>query len=269
MIDLEWVLAYLSLGAVVGFFAGLFGIGGGLLLVPVLLLLFDKQHFPTEHNLHLALGTTMATILFTSLASMRKHHQHGAVNWRVVRSITPGILLGGLLGALFAGTVSPLALGLFFAVFVYLAAAQILLDIRPHAARQLPGAVGMTLTGAFTGWISSLVSIGGGTVVIPFLIWCNVTLRSAIATSAAIGFPVAVGGTAGYIFSGLDIPTLPNPSLGFVYVPALLWVATASVLTAPLGAKATHRMKIGLLRKMFAVLLLVLATRLLLRALQH
>ena len=90
MIDWEWVLAYLSLGAIVGFFAGLFGIGGGLLLVPVLLLLFDKQHFPAEHNLHLALGTTMATILFTSLASMRKHHQHGAVNWQVVRTITPG-----------------------------------------------------------------------------------------------------------------------------------------------------------------------------------
>ena len=260
---MEWAFAYLMLGGVVGLFAGLFGIGGGLLLVPTLLLLFEMQHFPVEHGMHLALGTSMATILFTSLASMRKHHQHGAVNWRVVRTITPGILLGTLLGALFAAAVSPRSLGIFFALFVYFAALQMLLDIRPKASRQLPGMTGMTLVGAFTGWISTLVSIGGGTVVIPFLVWCNVSLRNAIGTSAAIGFPVAVGGTVGYIATGMSLQTLPAPNLGFVYLPALLWVALASVMTAPLGAKATHYMKVGLLRKLFAVLLLVLATRLL------
>ena len=262
---MAWALAYLALGATVGFFAGLFGIGGGLLLVPILLFLFDMQHFPAEHNMHLALGTAMSTILFTALASMRKHHQHDAVNWRVVRSISPGILLGTLLGALFAAAISPRGLGIFFALFVYFAAAQILLDVRPKATRQLPGKVGMTLVGTFTGWISSLVSIGGGTVVIPFLVWCNVPLRNAIGTSAAIGFPVAVGGTVGYIVTGMNIPILPTPNFGFVYLPALLWVALASIVTAPLGAKATHYMQMGLLRKLLALLLLALATRLLLK----
>ncbi len=264
---MEWYAAYLTLGAIAGFLAGLFGVGGGLVLVPVLLFLFDAQQFLAEHTMHLALGTSMATILFTSLASMRKHHQHDAVNWRVVRDITPGILLGTALGAMIAAAISPRELGIFFALFVYFAAAQILLDVRPHAARQLPGFVGMSTVGTFTGWISSMVSIGGGTVVVPFLLWCNVPLRHAIGTSAAIGFPVAVGGTVGYIATGMRLHSLPTPNLGFVYLPALLWVALASVITAPFGALAAHRMNVGLLRKLFAMLLLVLATKLLLKVL--
>lgn len=262
---MEWYAAYLVLGGIVGLLGGMFGIGGGTVLVPMLLFLFDAQHFPAEHLLHLALGTSMATILFTSLASMHKHHQHGAVNWRVVRSITPGILIGTIIGALFTTSVSPYFLGIFFALFVYFAAAQILFDVRPHATRQLPGAAGMTLAGTLTGWLSSLVSIGGGTAVVPFLLWCNVSLRNAIGTSAAIGFPVAVGGTLGYIATGTDIPALPSHTLGFVYLPALFWIALASVITAPLGAKATHHMNVGLLRKLFAVLLIALASKLLLK----
>jgi uncharacterized membrane protein YfcA len=264
---MEWLAAYLLLGACAGFMAGLFGVGGGTVLVPVLLLLFGAQHFPAEHAMHMALGTSMAVILFTSLASMCKHHQHNAVNWRIVRDITPGILSGAVLGALLAATIPTRGLGLFFALFLCFAALQILIDKRPHAARQLPGMTGLTLTGIFTGGLSSLVSIGGGTLIIPFLLWCNVPLRKAIGTSAAIGFPVAVGGTLGYIVTGLAGHTLPQPSLGFVYLPALAWVALASVITAPLGAKATHHLKIGLLRKLFAVLLLALASNLLLKML--
>jgi uncharacterized membrane protein YfcA len=264
---MEWYVAYVALGLAAGFMAGLFGVGGGLVLVPVLLLLFDAQHFPVENGMHLALGTSMATILFTSIASMRKHHQHGAVNWRVVRDITPGILLGTALGASIASIVSPRGLGIFFALFVYFAAAQILLDIRPHGSRQLPGWKGMTAVGTFTGWLSSMVSIGGGTIVVPFLLWCNVPLRHAIGTSAAIGFPVAVGGTVGYIVTGLNLHTLPAPNLGFVYLPALLWVAVATMTTAPLGAMVAHRMNLDLLRKLFAVLLLILATKLLFKVL--
>jgi uncharacterized membrane protein YfcA len=260
---MEWYAAYLILGAIAGFLAGLFGVGGGLVLVPVLLFLFDAQNFPAEHLLHLALGTSMANILFTALASMRKHHQHGAVNWRVVRNITPGILLGTGIGALLATSIPPHFMGIFFALFVYFAAALMLFDVRPHAARQLPGMAGMTLTGILTGWLSSLVSIGGGTVVVPFLLWCNVSLRNAIGTSAAIGFPIAVGGTIGYVVTGMSIHGLPAPNLGFVYLPALFWVALASVIMAPLGAKATHHMKIGILRKLFAVLLIALATKML------
>lgn len=267
MTGYEWPLAYLALGAIVGWLGGLFGIGGGLILVPALLFSFEAQHFAAANLLHLALGTSMATILFTSLASMRKHHEHGAVNWRVVRAITPGILLGTALGTLFASSVSPQFLAVFFALFVYFAATQILLDIRPHPSRQLPGTAGMTLFGTLTGALSSLVSIGGGTFVIPFLVWCNVSLRHAIGTSAAAGFPVALGGTAGYIVTGWSGTNLPSPHLGYVYLPALLWIALASVIAAPFGAKAAHRMKVGMLRKLFAILLIVIATNLLLKTL--
>ncbi len=257
---MEWFVAYLLLGSIVGILSGLFGIGGGMILVPVLLLLFSAQQFPSEHLLYLALGTSMATITFTSLSSMRKHHQHGAVNWHVVGKLTPGILLGAGLGTLSATSIPQSALGLFFALFVYFAAAQILFDVRPKSSRQLPGLGGMALTGTFTGWLSTMVSIGGGTIVIPFLIWCNTPIRNAIGTSAAIGFPVAIGGTIGYILTGIDIHPLPDNSLGFVYLPALFSVAFTSILTAPLGAKATHRMDIGLLRKLFAWVLIALAS---------
>lgn len=263
----QWALAYLALGSAVGVFAGLFGVGGGLLLVPALLFFFHIQQFPLDLGMHMALGTSMATILFTSLASMRKHHQHAAVNWQVVRKISPGILLGTLLGALFAASVSQRALGIFFALFVYFVAAQILLDIRPHPSRQLPSRAGMTWVGALTGWVSSLVSIGGGTIVVPFLVWCNVPLRKAIGTSAAIGFPIAVGGTVGYIATGLHQQNLPAYSLGFIYLPALLWVALGSSFTAPLGAMATHQVRVEVIRKLFSLVLISLATKLLLRVL--
>lgn len=264
---MEWMLAYLLLGATVGLLGGLFGIGGGTVLVPVLLFLFDAQHFPPEHLLHLALGTSMATIIFTAMASLYQHHQHRAVNWSVVRTITPGILIGTALGTLLATSIPTHFLGIFFALFVYFAAAQILFDIRPPASRQLPGNFAVRLFGVFTGALSSLVSIGGGTVVIPFLLWSNLTLRHAIGTSAAISFPVAIGGTIGYIATGLNAPGLPAFTLGYVYLPCLIWTAVASVITAPLGARAVYRMKIGVLRKLFAVLLLVLATKLLLKVL--
>lgn len=261
---MEWILAYLLLGAVAGLFGGMFGIGGGTLLVPVLFLLFEMQGFHNAHLLHLALGTSMSVIIFTALSSMWQHHQHHAVNWQVVRQITPGILLGTLLGAVLATSISPRPLAIFFALFVLFAAGQILFNIRPKASRTLPGRVGITLTGIVTGWLSSLVSIGGGTVVVPFLLWCNVSLRHAIGTSAAISFPVAVGGTIGYIVTGLSMENLPLSSLGFVYWPALMWVALASAMIAPLGAKMTHRMEIAVLRKIFVILLLILATKMLL-----
>jgi len=260
---MEWDISYLVLGAITGFLAGIFGVGGGLILVPVLLFLFSLQHFPAEHVMLLALGTSMAVILFTSLSSLLAHHRHSAVNWRVVRNITPGILLGTGLGAALAAYIPTRGLAIFFTLFVYSVAAQILLDIRPHAARQLPGAVGMTVTGLLTGCLSSLVSIGGGAIIVPFLVWCNVSIRNAIGTSAAIGFSVAAGGTIGYVYTGFNIPALPAHSLGFVYLPALSWIALASVITAPLGAKATHHMKVGLLRKLFAMLLIALASKML------
>jgi uncharacterized membrane protein YfcA len=259
----EWLAAYLLLGAIAGFLGGMFGIGGGTILVPVLLLLFEAQHFPAEHTMHLALGSSMAVILFTSIASMNKHHQHGAVNWRVVLTITPGILLGTAIGSLVAASISPFYLTIFFALFVLFAASQILLDVKPHASRQLPGIAGMTLMGTVTGWISTLVSVGGGTLTVPFLLWCNVPIRHAIGTASAIGFPIAVGGTIGYVATGMHATGLPPSSFGYVYLPAMLGCAIISVTTAPLGAMTAHRTNVAMLRKLFAVLLIGLAGKLL------
>lgn len=263
---MAWYAAYLLLGAVAGFLAGLFGVGGGLVLVPVLVLLFEAQHIAPDHLMHLALGTSMATILFTSFASLRKHHQYGAVNWQIVRQMTPGILLGTAFGAMTASFIPTVGLSILFALFVYCAAVQILVDSRPQTVRQLPSMFGMTVFGALTGWISSLVAIGGGTLVVPFLLWCNLSIRNAVGTSAAISFPVAVGGTAGYIAIGAHLKTLPPWHLGYVYLPAMFWVALAATLAAPLGARLAHRLQTKSLRKLFAVLLIMLATKLLFKA---
>ena len=263
---MEWYLAYLLLGAFVGFFAGLLGIGGGLVLVPVLSFLFEAQHLGGAQNMHLALGTSMAAILYTAASSAYTHHAHGAVNMGIVRGMTPGLLLGTLLGALFASGVSQFYLAVFFALFVYFAAAQMLLGLRPKATRQLPGRAGLTLVGSGIGAISSLVSIGGGTLSVPFMLWHNIPFKQAIGTSAAIGFPIALGGTIGYVATGLMLHSLPAGTLGFVYLPALLMLALGSAFTTTPGAKATHRLPLQPLRRGFAVLLLVLATRMLLKA---
>ena len=260
---MEWSLAYLAVGAIVGFLAGLFGIGGGLIIVPALTFLFVAQGFPQTHLLHLALGTSLASIIFTSVSSLRTHHAHGAVNWQIFRSITPGIIFGSLIGSFGASKLPSSALAVFFAVFVYFAATQIMVDIEPKASRQLPGRAGTFLVGIIIGVIFSLVGGGGAILSVPFMLYCNIKAHDAIGTSAAIGFPIAVSGAAGYIITGLAQETLPPLSLGFVYLPALLWLAVASVSTAPLGARLAHRLPVERLNKIFAVFLYIIATKML------
>lgn len=264
---MEWYLAYLLLGAFVGFFAGLFGIGGGLVMVPVLSFLFEAQHLGDTQNLHLALGTSMAAILYTAAFSARTHYAHGAVNMHIVRNLTPGLLLGTLFGALFASRAPQFYLAVIFALFVYYAAAQMLLELKPKASRQLPGRICLTLVGCIIGAISSLVSIGGGTLSVPFMLWHNIPFKQAIGTSAALGLPIALGGTIGYVATGLALHTLPAQTLGFIYLPALLMLTIGSTFTTSLGAKTTHRLPLKLLRKGFAILLFALATKMLLKAL--
>lgn len=260
---MEFWLLYLAAGVVAGFLAGLLGVGGGLVVVPVLSFIFAAQHFPDAYIQHLALGTSLASILFTSVSSLRAHHAHGAVKWEVVRGIAPGILVGALLGSMLAAQLSSHFLKAFFVAFIYYVATQMLLDIKPKPARQLPGRAGMFGVGGIIGGISSLVGIGGGTVSVPFMTWCNVKLHQAIGTSAAIGFPVAAAGTAGFIANGLAVRELPAYSLGFVYLPALLGLVFASVVTAPLGARLAHRLPVAALKKIFALFLYALGTRML------
>src|SRR3990172_2516746 len=186
---MEWWLGYMAIGAVVGFFAGLLGIGGGAIMVPLLVMLFDAQGLPREQLLHLAVGTGMATILFTSVASVRAHAVRGAISWGLTGKITPGILVGGLLGS---GIASMIPRGLFAALFtgvVYIAATSILLGRMPSASRQLPGFIGMFIAGLVISSVSAFAAIGGAFMTIPFLMYCNVPLLQAIGTAAAGGFP--------------------------------------------------------------------------------
>lgn len=259
-----WTAAYLSLGAFAGFFAGMLGIGGGLLLVPALTLIFAAQgQFPLAETLHMALGTSMATIIFTALASLRTHHGHGAVLWRVFRIITPGILLGTAIGTLFAANVPARPLAVFFTLFVCLVALQMALNLKPKATRELPVPLGIAGVGVGIGMLSSLVAIGGGALTVPFLTWCNVRVQHAIGTSAAVGLPIAVGGTLGYIFNGWGQADLPAGSLGYVYLPALAILVVASMAAAPFGARLAHRLPVATLKRIFAGILILLAAKML------
>lgn len=261
---MEWWFVYLLTGAFVGFFAGLLGIGGGLIIVPVLIGVFTAQDFPPDRIIHLALGTTMATIIFTSAASLRTHHQHRAVDWRIVADITPGIVLGTFLGAALASSMTNRLLSVIFILFIFYAATQMLLQFRPSPMFRLPGKLGLMFVGGVIGALSSLVAIGGGLLTIPFLTLCKVRLQHAIGTAAAIGFPIALAGTAGYVINGyMQSENLPDYSLGYVYFPGVAWLAAASIFTAPLGARMTHSTKTAILRALFVVLLYGLGIKML------
>jgi uncharacterized membrane protein YfcA len=263
MFDPALFAAYGGLGLLVGFVAGLLGVGGGLIIVPVLIFLLHAQGLAAGMEPQLALGTSLASILFTSLSSVRAHHRHGAVEWPLVRRITPGIVLGTLAGAMLAAQMSATLLKGVFVVFLFYAAIQMWLDFKPAPHRGLPGRMGSTLAGGVIGAVSSWVGIGGGTLSVPFMLWHNVTLHRAIATSAAIGFPIALAGAVGYMAGGRGVSSLPAGSVGFVYLPALAGIVLGSVLTAPLGARTAHRLPVRPLKRIFALLLLVLALRML------
>lgn len=259
---MEW-LVYLGVGAGAGILAGLLGVGGGVVIVPALVFAFTGLGYPAEHIMHLALGTSLASIMFTSISSFRAHHKRGAVLWNVVKAITPGIIVGTYAGSYVASLLSTGFLKGFFVVFLYWVSIQMLLNFKPKPKRTLPGAPGMFAAGSTIGVVSSLVGIGGGSLSVPFMAWCNIPMHTAVGTSAAIGFPIAVAGAVGYLVNGLSTQGLPPMSLGYISIPALIGVAGMSVLTAPLGARLAHALPVDKLKKIFALLLIITATRML------
>jgi uncharacterized protein len=254
------VAELLALGLVAGFMAGLLGIGGGMLLVPFLTLILTQRGVEASLAVKMAIATSMATIMFTSLSSVRAHHQRGAVRWDLVKSLAPGIVLGGLLAG--AGMFSLLKgawLALLFAAFVSFSGWQMLRNKRPAPSRQMPGARAQWGMGAVIGLLSGLVGAGGGFVSVPFMVWCNVPVHLAVATSAALGFPIALANTLGYVASGWHIDTGLPGSFGYLYLPALALISATSVTMAPLGARAAHALNVAQLKKAFAALLFALA----------
>lgn len=262
------ILELATLGLATGFVAGLLGIGGGMLIGPFLTWILTSRGVPADIAVKMAIATSMATIMFTSISSVRAHHQRGAVRWDVVKRLAPGIVLGGALAslgvfALLKGT----TLALLFALFIGYSATQMFLDKKPKPNRQMPGTAGQWAAGSVIGFLSGLVGAGGGFVSVPFMVAHNIPIINAVATSAALGFPIALANTSGYVLAGLTLPGLPAWSLGYVWLPGLAVIAACSVWTAPLGARTAHKLPVAKLKRVFACVLYLLAAYMLLKGL--
>ncbi len=257
------VLILIGVGAIAGTMAGLLGIGGGIIIVPVLAIVFDQQGIHPDVLMHVSIGTSLATIIVTSLSSIRTHQQHQAIHWDVFKSITPGILLGGLLGAVIAKIISGDVLRLIFGIFMLIVAAQMIFGntVKPH--RKLPGMIGLSIAGTMIGTMASLMGVGGGSMSVPYLTWCNMQIRHAVATSSAIGLPIALAGVTGFIVTGWGVEHRPVLSIGFVNIPAFFSIVVASTLFAPVGAKITHRISPQRLKMFFGYFLLILSVKIL------
>ena len=255
---------YILCGATAGFLSGLIGIGGGLVVVPLLNMIFRLQgDIPSELIMHLAVGTSLSSILFTAVSSARSHAKRGGVLWDYVKGLTPAIVLGTLCAAWLASRMSTAGLRGFFVVFLACVATQMLFDFYPHPRKTMPGKGALAAAGFTIGSVSSLVGLGGGSMSVPFLRWCGVEMRQAVGTSAAISWPIAVSGTIGFIIVGWNAPNLPEWSLGYVSLPATLGIACSSVFFAPLGVKLVHALPVAVLRRFFAVFLYVTACEML------
>jgi uncharacterized membrane protein YfcA len=256
------LLAYLGTGAVAGLLAGLLGIGGGLVIVPALAILFSSHGFGAANLMHFAVGTSLATIVATSVSSLLAHQRRGSVHWRAVRDLLPGILLGGLGGAWLARQVSSPGLGLCFGVFEILVALQLLFGATPPPHRGLPGAGVQGLAGAVIGAVSALLGIGGGTLTVPWLLWHRVDIRVAVGTAATIGLPIALAGAVGFALGGpQEAGASPGYSTGFIYWPAVCGIVLGSVPLAPAGARLAHYLPRPLLQRGFAVLLALIGLK--------
>ncbi|MFJ7567262.1 sulfite exporter TauE/SafE family protein [Herminiimonas sp. NPDC097707] len=258
-----WFLAYVMAGAFVGVLAGLLGIGGGMTLVPIIAAMFAAQHFAPDHVVHMALATCMASIVFTSGASVREHLKFDGVDFNIVKRMTPGMVIGSLLATSVSAWIPQRHLALSFAVIVFFGATQIMLNKKPKAARPLPAAGPLFLVGMVIGIIAGLVSAGGAFLTIPFMLWCGVPMKKTIGTGALMGIPLAVVGTIGYIISGWSVPDLPSDAIGFISITALVGIVCGSVVTAPFGARLAQRLPVPILKRIFAGLLYVLAAKML------
>ena len=256
------------LGLVTGFLAGLLGIGGGMIMVPFISAILSGRGVEPGLAVKMAIATSMATIIFTSVSSVRAHHQKGAVRWDIVKGLAPGIVLGAMVASLgvFA-LLKGAALYFVFAAFVAFSGSQMFLDKKPAPTRQLPGTPGLLGAGGVIGFLSGLVGAGGGFVSVPFMTWCNVAIHNAVATSAALGFPIALANVVGYVIAGQRLEGLPPYAFGYLWLPALVVIASCSVLMAPLGAKAAHALPVRKLKRVFALVLFVLAGYMLMKGL--
>lgn len=253
------VLLYLVTGAFAGLAAGLFGVGGGLIIVPVLFYIFSIQGYEQQHLMHMAVATSLASIVFTSTSSTLAHHKKHAVLWPVVFILTPGIIIGAWFGGIFASALDTKILTSIFAIFELFVAANLLLQKQPEQHQTNIKTIAATTGGTLIGFVSAIVGVGGGTMTVPFLHWFNISMHKAVATSAACGFPIALIATLSYVYSGWGFQPANTATLGYIQLYALIVIATSSFIFAPLGAKLAHSFSEKKLRYSFAFALLLLS----------
>jgi len=256
-----WI-EYALIGVVAGYLAGFLGIGGGFVVVPALTWLLLKDAGTAPWAIHMAIATSLATMLVTSMSSLLAHHRKGAIRWPLVRLMAPGLMLGAVLGAVVADRLPAENLAAIFGVFAILVGLQLILARQPVAEKPLPRLPGLLGTGGVIGSISSLIGIGGGAMTVPFLLWHGVRAQNAIATSAACGYPIALAGTLSFILLG-HASDVPDGPLGYVHLPAFIGIAATSVLAAPLGVATVHRLSPKSVKRVFGVFLIFVGIRML------
>lgn len=256
------LFGYILIGAVAGLIAGVFGLGGGIIIVPTLIFTFTYLHFPPEVLTHLAVGTSLSTILFTSLSAIYVHHKKAAINWSLAFKLSLGMLVGGIVGAYFADLFSGEFLQAIFAAYCLTVAYQMWTSWRPNGIHVLPQKAALAFLGTVIGAVSGLFGIAGGSLVVPILSLYRIKITEAIATSAVTGFPIALSGTIGYLLTGWDNNMLPEYSVGYVYLPATLGIIISSTVFAKIGAKLVHRLPPEKLKKAFSIVLLIVAIKL-------
>lgn len=269
-LDAALICMLIAMGLAGGFLAGLLGIGGGMILVPFLVYILGHQGVAAELAIKMAIATAMATILFTSLSSIRAHHSHGAVRWEIARGLAPGIIVGGLVaGAGAFAFIKGQALGLFFSAFVGYSAWKMYRGRGKQVSSRssVHGFWGLGAVGSAIGFLSGLVGAGGAFLSVPYMTRCGVSMHQAVATSAALGFPIAVANLSGYVVSGAGLEQALPGSWGYFYLPAVVVIVLCSVMTAPLGAKLAHRLDVAALKRLFSLLLGALATYMLYKSL--
>lgn len=258
---LSLILIFVVVGLVAGLIAGMFGLGGGVVIVPALIYTFASLAFPDSILTHLAVGTSLGCIVVTATISSWTHWQRRAIEVGVLTTMVPGVLLGGWLGGVVAGSLQGAQLQMAFAAFLAFVSLTMLTKLTEGRGR-VPGPVGGSIAGVLIGCVSSMFGVGGGSLTVPYFRFCNMVMARAVATSAALGFPIAVSGLISYIYQGWNNAELPEYAFGFFYLPAFLSIVVCSAPAARVGAKLAHKLPAEKLQRAFAVVLLIIATEL-------
>jgi len=263
ILDVETLLLFLGLGAIVGYLAGLFGVGGGGMLVPALVAIFLMNGIAQEKVMHLALGTSMMCMVATTFMSFRAHHARGGVEWGIYWKMIGGVMLGTFLSTFVSSHLNTHYLALFFTLLMGFVALRMFLDVKPNPNAKVPGFLGLFSVGGIIGAISAMMSVGGGGFTVPFLVSRNIEIKKATGTSAAIGFPLVVSGTIGYMINGWSATDLEALTIGYVYIPAVLLISISSAITVRFGVKTAYLLPSKTLKKLFSLLLVGLSIKML------